>query len=1044
MAPETNPEPGRTELTNGTEARRSEGHAAPSSPVQSSISSSRDPHPVLRPRAGFGNGIPHVSQRLVAGMPSFPGSPVSPSLVVTGHEDFRVQGHDNNALVHDEVMAPLSQVVLPFHGTQERGQEVVFSSHAAGHPVASEHTPAQDDAGVENKEDGEKQNKKEGEVQTSNWSGIRRDAGSSETNGRRGVGIGAEEEEEEEEDEEEDEDDDGEDEQDEEDEEEEEEEEEEEDANEADDEEEDEEVVGEDEGNEEEEDEADGGKEEIGRRHERENISSVQGTRAVVPVFRERHGGGRGALSGASVSHALPLAGGVLRMRRSRGVSSIQAANGSRVRPPSAGSVRASPAGSRLEPPAPFASAGPSPSPRTCAEVSGEQAGRDAWVCPVCLQHFDEPCRLPRCTHTFCKTCIQGIIRNLVAAHHQQQQHQQLSPPAPHCPLCRLKFTPAEVQPDQALSQEMSAARVRCGNARCERLMTPLESKRHQDECPYGVAPCPHQHHGCGFQTLRRDLGAHLSMCPYEQIKGLFPKIRQSNEHVTAAMRGWENAFVSQQQTLATHAASLRNLEHRSSFPLSRHLQLVTLLLWEPYLWLQQAERWSRSFSLRLFAMQLYASPLVLILLKVAARSSPDMPREPGHESRRWFFPPATHYPAPIVGANCCPSSPCLGPPSSSASSLSFLTPWPAESAKEGDGQPQVCSLGMAPELAWFVLILVVAVVLVEGLQDAPPVLSTELCIPLRPASWRAFFPGLPFPSNRRRTSSYDPSSPAPPSVPPSQATPPAPRSDRTPQTHTGTPPASTGPHSSPFIPLVLSVPIRYGEWLLQLATAWACYAFGGGRARADFSDASFPYLSSFISVRYIALFLSLIPAMAVQTLTHRCKLEKPIVQGMVMGVCMYWVEWRALAGSLLLEEFLHYGLIYACGQWLLVDSAEREGSVRWDAYVRRCIEEPGARFRGILLLTLATIMLLVGQSWALVKGIFFRTTGTMVSFMFRMILGRFMKQTYQMPRPPATSAAVRLLQEQGQWPPPGHYMLLASRTLLALSVMGIALVSLY
>jgi hypothetical protein len=67
-----------------------------------------------------------------------------------------------------------------------------------------------------------------------------------------------------------------------------------------------------------------------------------------------------------------------------------------------------------------------------------------------------------------------------------------------------------------------------------------------------------------------------------------------------------------------------------------------------------------------------------------------------------------------------------------------------------------------------------------------------------------------------------------------------------------------------------------------------------------------------------------------------------------------------------------------------------------------------------------------------------------MMSFMFRMILGRFMKQTHQMPRPPATSAAVRLLQEQGQWPPPGHYMLLASRALLASSVMGIALVSLY
>ena len=53
-------------------------------------------------------------------------------------------------------------------------------------------------------------------------------------------------------------------------------------------------------------------------------------------------------------------------------------------------------------------------------------------------------------------------------------------------------------------------------------------------------------------------------------------------------MRGWENAFLSQQQMLASHTAALRALDRRSHHKPLHHLELLFTYFWEPYLWLSQ------------------------------------------------------------------------------------------------------------------------------------------------------------------------------------------------------------------------------------------------------------------------------------------------------------------------------------------------------------------------------------------------------------------------------------------------------------------------
>jgi len=65
-------------------------------------------------------------------------------------------------------------------------------------------------------------------------------------------------------------------------------------------------------------------------------------------------------------------------------------------------------------------------------------------------------------------------------------------------------------------------------------------------------------------------------------------------EHVTAAMRGWENAFISQQQMLASHTAMLRTLDRRSHHNPAHHAELVFNFFWNPQTWALQVREGGR------------------------------------------------------------------------------------------------------------------------------------------------------------------------------------------------------------------------------------------------------------------------------------------------------------------------------------------------------------------------------------------------------------------------------------------------------------------
>ncbi len=269
--------------------------------------------------------------------------------------------------------------------------------------------------------------------------------------------------------------------------------------------------------------------------------------------------------------------GGVVESHMLPGLQSLTGTGGAglRQRRPSAGSAAGGGGGSQQQQQWQQRQQQGSTEPRTPMGMAGaalappvEEAGKETetWACPVCLQTYDEPFKLQQCTcrvrcvsvpivppnflitlhkpphpthtawigsaggHTFCRSCIEGLIRShtaRVAAEAGGGLSSQPTPEHPQCPLCRHAFTQADAQPDGPLLEAMRAVRVRCPNRGCGAIYSPLGTKAHQDACPYAAAPCPHQPYGCSFQAPRKDLRAHVALCPYEHIKGLFPKVRK-------------------------------------------------------------------------------------------------------------------------------------------------------------------------------------------------------------------------------------------------------------------------------------------------------------------------------------------------------------------------------------------------------------------------------------------------------------------------------------------------------------------------------------
>mmetsp|Transcript_33334 Transcript_33334/g.58473 ORF Transcript_33334/g.58473 Transcript_33334/m.58473 type:complete len:451 (+) Transcript_33334:28-1380(+) len=118
----------------------------------------------------------------------------------------------------------------------------------------------------------------------------------------------------------------------------------------------------------------------------------------------------------------------------------------------------------------------------------------DRWVCPICLDLFQDPVEAPCCHNLFCERCVFNISK---------------------CPLCNARlFRCIPNIPIRRLVEELC---VRCRHQGCNKTVQNMRLREHETVCDYALLPCIYSA-SCGL-IARKDLGKHLEVdCKYRPV----------------------------------------------------------------------------------------------------------------------------------------------------------------------------------------------------------------------------------------------------------------------------------------------------------------------------------------------------------------------------------------------------------------------------------------------------------------------------------------------------------------------------------------------
>ena len=263
---------------------------------------------------------------------------------------------------------------------------------------------------------------------------------------------------------------------------------------------------------------------------------------------------------------------------------------------------------------------------------AGVSALQEEWNCPICLCPFDAPVSTP-CNHTFCRGCVEGLLRSELA---NARQRRQAAPAALPCPICRTNLfsegQSVRVTRNAALEAQMSRARIVC--EACDAApFSPLQHKAHNKVCGGIVAQCPHMALGCAHRCARREMRAHLESCAYEQIKGLYPKVFGNLQRLYQQMQ----QLSAQVRSVTQVADATRTITREVAAPVPGSpgmlVDMVLRLCFQPQRWARyQAQHMALEMPHAVFhaAFLLFLLPVVIIAVQSLGSAPATAPLVPG------------------------------------------------------------------------------------------------------------------------------------------------------------------------------------------------------------------------------------------------------------------------------------------------------------------------------------------------------------------------------------------------------------------------------
>jgi hypothetical protein len=118
----------------------------------------------------------------------------------------------------------------------------------------------------------------------------------------------------------------------------------------------------------------------------------------------------------------------------------------------------------------------------------------DRWICPICLDIYEEPVETPCCHNLFCEKCVKNLRK---------------------CPLCNRYID--RCIPNIPIRRLMDDLILKCKYDQCIEVIRKAEFKKHIENCPMAPIDCIHST-VCGT-IIRKNYSKHIvEECPYRPI----------------------------------------------------------------------------------------------------------------------------------------------------------------------------------------------------------------------------------------------------------------------------------------------------------------------------------------------------------------------------------------------------------------------------------------------------------------------------------------------------------------------------------------------
>ncbi|CAI2385919.1 unnamed protein product [Moneuplotes crassus] len=137
--------------------------------------------------------------------------------------------------------------------------------------------------------------------------------------------------------------------------------------------------------------------------------------------------------------------------------------------------------------------------------LSASSLSDDRWVCPICLDIFDDAVETPCCHNLFCEKCI-------VMAHLANDLQNKID-----CPLCNKRYDRNELIPNIPIRRLVNELSIKCINIECHQVFKKGDLQKHLKICKYQLVSCPNSSE-CEL-IIRKNLRTHeIEQCPFRIV----------------------------------------------------------------------------------------------------------------------------------------------------------------------------------------------------------------------------------------------------------------------------------------------------------------------------------------------------------------------------------------------------------------------------------------------------------------------------------------------------------------------------------------------